>query len=81
LEQQRHGSVSLAAIGVKHEEDFCLEVFSIDRLGHIAVKASLRRPNYVGGNLHPLELSSAFEMDAEKFGTFVREFEALMTQI
>ena len=78
LEEKRSGSVTLVPVSgwPEGEEDFRLEIFSIDRLGHVAAKATLRNNT---GKFDPLELSISLEIDAEKFGALVSEFEALIS--
>ena len=81
LEEQRKGKVILASIGINRPGEFRLEMWALDRLGHIAARAIMRRTNDEKERLLPTELSVAFTIDTEKFGELVSDFEALLKQL
>jgi len=78
LEEYRKGSANLVNLSSLSEYNpLRFEVFSIDEVGHMAVRADLLKVSYVGGGIHPLKVSVTFDMDAGDLPSMLVEFRKL----
>jgi hypothetical protein len=78
LEEKRSGSVSLTNMSSLSEfSPLRFEVFSIDDVGHFAVRADLLRVTYIADELRPLKLSICFPIDSGNFSSMLIEFRKL----
>ncbi|MCA1617535.1 MAG: hypothetical protein LC729_03815 [Acidobacteria bacterium] len=78
LEENRKGSVNLVNLSSPSEYNpLRFEIFSIDDIGHFAVRADLLKVNYVGDSIHPLKVSVSFPIDAGDLPSMLIEFRKL----
>lgn len=78
LEESRKGSASLVNQSSPSKYDpLRFEIFSVDEVGHFAVRADLSKVNYVGGGLQPLKVSVTFPFDAGDLPSMLIEFRRL----
>jgi hypothetical protein len=79
FEEKRSGSVSLTNMSSLSEfSPLRFEVFSIDEVGHFAVRADLLRTTYIADELRPLKLSVCFLIDSGNLSSMLIEFRKLL---
>src|SRR6185295_11999854 len=68
LEKTRKGSASLSNLSSLSEySPLTFEIFSIDNLGHLALRVELVKISYLVDALTPLRTSMSFRLDGEGF--------------
>jgi hypothetical protein len=77
FEKRRQGRVTLESIDNQSEYcEFRFELFSTGASGTMAVKAELLQVNYLGnGELAPLKVSVAFDIDPGRLNDIIADFE------
>jgi hypothetical protein len=74
LEQNRTGKAVLSSAS---SDQFYVEFFNLDRLGHIGVKANLPSYSLLHGESYQLLVSVTFEIDPTSLPSLLREFKKL----
>jgi hypothetical protein len=77
-EIQRQGSVSL--LNMSSLSDYSplrFEIFSLDQLGHLAVRTDLLKTTYIDSRLTPITISLTFGLDAGMLRSVLEDFRAL----
>jgi hypothetical protein len=65
LEETREGSANLVNLSSPSEDNpLRFEMYSIDSVGHFAVRADLSKYNYVGADIESVKVSVSFRIDA-----------------
>jgi hypothetical protein len=82
FERARIGFVSLSNLSsLSDYNPLIFEIFSVDRLGHLAVKVELAKISYLGEELIPSKVSMSFLLDGEQFNSVVAGFRKLFSEI
>ena len=77
FEAQRQGSVNLLNMSSPSEySPLRFEIFSVNRLGHLAVRADLLKISY-GNNLTPSTISVSFAVDSGMLNSILEDFREL----
>ena len=81
LEATRDGSAIFENSDVPEARELRLAVFSIDKLGHMALSIQLKKVQYVGGIYSPMTVDLSFEIDPSNLPYLVSEFAELVDTI
>ncbi len=82
LEATRDGSAVFENSDVPEARELKLTIYSVDKLGHMALSVQLKKDQHVGGGIYsPLTVELSFEIDPGNLPYLVSEFAQLVDTI
>jgi len=76
LENSRFGAAKIMSMS---PDEFCFEIRSSDKLGHMEVEVSLQRFQYSGPKYWPIKLSGGFQVEPEAIKYLIKGFGSFMS--
>lgn len=79
LEEKRQGESILKCVSEPSDyREFRFKIYSIDKLGHLAITIELQKLHYINHSLLPSKVTTSFEIDPSSLPEILSDFQILV---